>query len=87
MDHSEKLDKLGSALKVKPIVPVIELAEERLLREMQAKEEVKKTKKNASKKKEDELESKIDFMKYISDPVTKLDLVQARLDVAAKNAK
>jgi len=26
-------------------------------------------------------------MQYISDPVAKLDLVQARLDVAAKNAK
>ena len=32
-------------------------------------------------------DGKIDYMQYISDPVAKLDLVQARLDVAAKNAK
>jgi len=34
---------------VKPVVPVLELAEDRIMREMKAKEEVKKSKKEVKK--------------------------------------
>ena len=52
------------------------------MREINAKQEDKK-KNDLTKTSLKQEEEKIDFMQYISDPVTKLDLVKARLDVAA----
>ncbi len=70
---------------------VFELAEEKIMRVQEEEERARKeeivlrsNQKGVADKQEEE---NIDFMQYISDPVTKLDLVQARLEVAVKGAR